>query len=171
MVVWDVNQLLEMREMYGRFGILVLLVCTGVVACSPKGKYEPKRPAGLPASAIYAGGLDGGDWASCQVTEDNAIKCILYDQTDGQPRYERSFRLCPRVALMRKTGRPVQPRWFDAEGGAFDNVAAFVDRPDKYLPRTSDSPNEIKHQADLAQKYYAEAGVSVDCRPVNKEGS
>lgn len=141
---------------------------TLAIGCAFKGTAEPPRPAGLPDVAIYAGGIDGGEWVSCEPTEDNRIECTLFDPKSGEPRYHKSLRICPSMLLLRKrAGGEFQPRYFDAESARFDGASAFVDRPDTYLPRPIDTPEHISHQRELAEKYYHDYGVTSDCRSMN----
>ena len=65
-------------------------------SCGPRSP-DPPRPPNLPAEAIYVGGLDGGQWASCEGSEDGALHCSIYDSASGQVRYESWFRYCPRL--------------------------------------------------------------------------
>lgn len=63
-----------------------------VAACSENAveDTEPERPASLPESAEWRGGLDGGDWVSCEAV-DGGLRCSLYWQTGeiyGQVDYD-----------------------------------------------------------------------------------
>ncbi len=44
---------------------LCLLVAGAAYACTLAPPQPPPRPAGVPAEAVWAGGVDGGDWLLC----------------------------------------------------------------------------------------------------------
>lgn len=44
---------------------------------------EHIRPVGIPETAIWAGGLDGGSWIDCISIENNSIYCRVYFEADG----------------------------------------------------------------------------------------
>ena len=156
-----------------RIGLIVLLV-VGIaelilgawLAIRLSGQYTPRRPTSMPAVAIYAGGADGGEWVSCRAQSDNSLLCLVYDAKSGEARYERTLRFCPGVQFARHSTRgALTPRFFSAEFAQFDGVAAFEDRPPRYLPRKDDSSDVIGHEIELANKYYADFGVQADCTP------
>jgi len=51
----------------------------------------PTRPGGVPGSAVWAGGLDGGGWVTCSVeAHSDPNVCTIYDEegrTQGPARY------------------------------------------------------------------------------------
>lgn len=145
----------------------MLCVCSVLAAsCGPKQVDEPKRPVGLPDHALYAGGVDGGEWVSCKPATENRIVCTIFDPMDGEPRHEKSLRVCPGARLL-QNGSEFRPRYFDAESAQFDGVPAYVDRPDIYFPRSEDTVDVVSHQKELAEKYFRDYGVTADCKPLN----
>jgi hypothetical protein len=51
-----------MSGMNGRSLLFAAALCLPLVACQQGSEPEPPRPRGVPAKAIWAGGLDGGDF-------------------------------------------------------------------------------------------------------------
>jgi len=45
----------------------------------------PPRPAGVPQSAVWAGGADGGAFIDCRVNTDGSDACVVYNDYTGQP--------------------------------------------------------------------------------------
>ncbi len=46
--------------------------------------YTPKRAAGVPESAVWAGGADGGAWIECQVTPNGKSNpCKIWNDQTG----------------------------------------------------------------------------------------
>jgi len=68
-------------------GITVLVLGAIVVALILLGfeieTYPPKRPVGLPSSAEWAGGRDGGAWIDCEKTNESlgSYRCSVYNET------------------------------------------------------------------------------------------
>lgn len=147
---------------------LIVTCSVLAVGCGSKETFEPKRPNGLPQNAMYAGGIDGGEWVSCTPTSDNRLVCVIFDSTTGDPRYEKSLKICPSMLLVvERTRKDLRPRYLDAEIAQFDGAPAFVDRPFKYYPRPADSHDEIERQEELSRKYYEDYGVTEECKAVN----
>lgn len=150
-------------------GSLIGFLLAALRGSSIFGDFVPARPSSLPPTAVYAGGVDGGEWVSCKFTEDNRISCFIYDSETGRQRYERSMKVCPAVQLKINHGiEKVSPEFLDAEIGIFTGLAAYDDRPMKYFPLASDTPEEVAHEAELARKYYEGFGVKSDCSLVSR---
>jgi hypothetical protein len=52
--------------------------------------YPPTKPDGVPAEAVWAGGLDGGGWVLCSTPSPSYNECTIYDEegrTHGPRRY------------------------------------------------------------------------------------
>lgn len=52
--------------------------------------YPPTRPSGVPAAAVWAGGLDGGGWVNCSSDSAEYNVCTIWDEegrTLGPARY------------------------------------------------------------------------------------
>lgn len=69
--------------------ILVLAVNLLVMSCYRP--YPPSRPAGVPSSAAWAGGWDGGGWVTCSSDAGAEFNsCTIYDEqgrTHGSAQY------------------------------------------------------------------------------------
>lgn len=62
-----------------------------LLACEPVSTYEPEaRPNGIPASALWVGGPDGGVYVRMQVVDGNYSGTIYFDST-GEVWYEGRF--------------------------------------------------------------------------------
>jgi hypothetical protein len=63
----------------------------------------PERPAGVPAEAVWAGGLDGGSFVLCDADSGApANNCAVYNEDTGQVMDRGSFRLKPENRPARK---------------------------------------------------------------------
>jgi hypothetical protein len=79
------------RASLSRVGItsaaLITLALSHVACYRP---YPPNKPSGLPADAVWAGGLDGGGWVLCSASSAEYNDCTIYDEegrTQGPARY------------------------------------------------------------------------------------
>jgi hypothetical protein len=62
---------------------LSLVILTLNSSCE-KGANPPPKPLNVPLSAQWAGGVDGGVWITCQVSEENKMNlCSIYDHPAG----------------------------------------------------------------------------------------
>lgn len=52
---------------------------------------NPERPAGVPSSAKWAGGLDGGAWVDCNENQGHLIACRIYANVTGVLMEEGEF--------------------------------------------------------------------------------
>jgi len=51
------------------------------VGCRPEAH---PRPKGIPCAAVWAGGVDGGNFFDCETTSDRKVlKCTVYNESDG----------------------------------------------------------------------------------------
>jgi hypothetical protein len=144
------------------------LACAVLVAgCTNDPDFEPARPAQLPAAAVYAGTERRGDWALCTPGQGNRISCTIYAPNTGKPILEKSLRICPQVSSIGgwevKTPRP---RRFDGQQVTFDDVAAFVDAPDKHIPTPGESAADVVKAQQRSREEYEKYGVTADCTPV-----
>ena len=73
--------------------------CAALIALTPVlfgcGQQQPpKRPAGVSADAVWAGGLDGGSFIMCEIDSRlNVNKCVVYNDFTGQVMEKGDFRL------------------------------------------------------------------------------
>jgi hypothetical protein len=69
---------------------LILSVAVNVLMIGCYRAYPPARPEGVPSSAVWAGGLDGGGWVTCSSDLKAYNVCAIYDEegrTQGPSRY------------------------------------------------------------------------------------
>ena len=73
--------------------IVVLALVALAVSCGYR-KVPPDRPAGVPAQAVWAGGLNGGSFIFCEVDSSIDVnKCTVYNEDTGQVTEQGDFRL------------------------------------------------------------------------------
>jgi hypothetical protein len=72
-----------------RHGILLVLTLTYLqLGCYRP--YPPTKPEGVPAEAVWAGGVDGGGWVLCLTPSPEYNECTIFDEegrTPGPRRY------------------------------------------------------------------------------------
>jgi len=56
-------------------------ICS-LLGCEAK-VVAPQRPATVPASAIWAGGADGGAWINCAPISGERYSCVVFDDQRG----------------------------------------------------------------------------------------
>jgi len=122
----------------------------------------PPRPQGLPKEAVYAGGMDGGDWVACRPPQGNVLYCRIFDPKNGALRYESWFRYCPDSGP-RSAG---QPSMLDARGLLVSDVLLRRDRPDVFHPPLGATSEEIQIEHEIIAKTYRDDGVRADCTRV-----
>lgn len=138
-----------------------LIVCvTALVGCNGAEPYAIPRPAGLPQDAVYAGGVDGGDWLSCEGTYEGVLHCRIFDAATAAVRHESWFRYCPQIGP-REAGKPVMLDW--ETGLRVSDVQLRRDRPDVFHPPPNASDAEIVATQELIDKYYRLDGVNPNC--------
>lgn len=138
-----------------------------VAACGRAERYSPPRPPGLPPDAVYAGGIDGGDWVACEGVQDGALHCRIFDSREGSLRYESWFRYCPQLAGVDAAGEPDSIDW--EIGVRLTDVLLRRDRPDIYHPPAGASREQIAMEEEMITKYYHLEGVHADCSPVARD--
>jgi hypothetical protein len=88
-----------------RFTIMpIALVCASMTACYRV--YPPTRPSGVPAAALWAGGLDGGGWVTCSSDSVEYNVCTIWDEqgrTRGPARYTLKDARAATVAELKYT--------------------------------------------------------------------
>jgi hypothetical protein len=156
-----------------RFGAVVVGFCAAAACavlaagCSYDPDFEPARPPQLPAAAVYAGTERRGDWATCVPVQGNRITCTIYAPNTGKPVLEKSLRICPQVSSIGGWDvKNPRPRRFDGQQVYFDDVAAFVDAPDKHIPTPGESTKDLARAEERSREEYEKYGVNADCTPV-----
>jgi hypothetical protein len=61
---------------------LILALISGTVSCEPDDA-APPRPEGVPADAVWAGGMKGGDWLRCVAESEEQFLCTVYSESSG----------------------------------------------------------------------------------------
>jgi hypothetical protein len=65
-----------------RFTIMpIVLTCVCMIGCYRV--YPPPRPSGVPAAAVWAGGMDGGGWVTCSSDSVEYNVCEIWDEQGG----------------------------------------------------------------------------------------
>jgi len=63
-------------------------------ACGPASLEPRKRPSGVPNTAVWAGGADGGCYVQCSVdTERNVNRCKVWNDFTGELEVSGDYRL------------------------------------------------------------------------------
>ena len=71
---------------------VVLVVAT--TSCGPAQLKPAKRPSGVPADAVWAGGADGGAYVRCSLDEQREVdKCIVWNDSNGETDGLKDYRL------------------------------------------------------------------------------
>ena len=132
--------------------LVAILLCGGLTGCNSD---EPKvRPSAVPASAVWAGGADGGAYIDCtpsQKGEPNA--CTVYNDGTGDVWMSGGF-----VLLSQRGASAAQLRYSGADGESIllqDNLVLS--------PTPTPRPASVPKSSVLAEN-----GVYADC---HAEGS
>jgi hypothetical protein len=80
---------------------LILSVTVSVMMIGCYRVYPPARPGGVPSSAVWAGGLDGGGWVTCSNDFKEYNVCTIYD--------EEGWTLGPSRYRLKGSDRPASP--------------------------------------------------------------
>jgi hypothetical protein len=93
--------------------VMALLILN---ACSSRENWEPKhRPSGVPPSAIWAGGQDGGSYIRCDVDAGRDLNtCTVWDDFNGWVVENGEYRLLRERRAATKD--ELQFRWADRGG-------------------------------------------------------
>lgn len=134
-----------------------------VTSCSEErlGGPDLSKPAGLPEGVTFAGGVDGGDWVSCDPRADHSVVCTQYDQS-GAPSRELALVFCPGLVATTVTNGQMTARAITGPV-FFDGVSAFRVRPDRILSSVDEQ------KTLLAEKEFLSFGVTKNCEPSSDE--
>jgi hypothetical protein len=85
---------------------ITLLLSAFVTSCSSDlYKIPEKPPAGVPASAVAMGSIDGLHWTVCEKLSVTDFFCDVYRGTDGKKMHRSWYRLClSQSALQKESG-------------------------------------------------------------------
>lgn len=104
-----------------RQGLGVSAITGFLLTAACKGSYEPKRAAGIPTDAVWAGGADGGRWISCDVKNSEATRyyCRVFNDFNGSEMRSGDY-------VLKKV------RWDDDQKKAFYSDVETFQGPLKY---------------------------------------
>jgi hypothetical protein len=75
-----------------RKGAVLIILSAILLGCYRK--FPPERPASVPSEAVWAGGLDGGSFISCEIDAARNVNiCTVYDDSAGEVMEHGDFRL------------------------------------------------------------------------------
>jgi len=136
---------------------LALLIAAGVfvLTCSSCNQsHAPTRPAGVPNSAVWVGGPDGGAFIDCAASRNEGPNaCTVYDEPTGEVWMSGGFAL-----EGWQLGVPAQQlKYAGVEGSNIYLVDGSV-----LVPVPPSRPTPIQQTAHLAEN-----GVYVDCQAEN----
>jgi hypothetical protein len=76
-----------------KLAVEIGLIAVSVATLSCGGR-EHVRPDGVPPNAVWAGGVDGGNWITCSANAGNGFnQCIVYHDFTGEVRLSGEFAL------------------------------------------------------------------------------
>ena len=124
--------------------LVVLLGCNKTRA--------PRKPSGVPASAVWAGGTDGGVFIDCAPSRNGEPNpCTVYNDGNGDVYMSGKF-----VVEGQKKGVPTDKLKFDSA----DGTRIYLEHDVALNPLPQDRPASVP-KAALA----GENGVYADCHP------
>ena len=74
-----------MRKYMIGFLVIVILLIIVIQYYKPRAE-QPERPESVPASAVWDGGVDGGNWIDCQLIDSlsSVFDCTVYEDFNGE---------------------------------------------------------------------------------------
>lgn len=74
---------------------LFALVVSIVLYITKKTMQKPEKPKTVPRTAIWDGGIDGGNWIDCKYADslNNTFYCVVYEDYRGKILYEGIMKL------------------------------------------------------------------------------
>ncbi len=113
------------------FAALLLAACDGSAG-------PPPRPAGVPAAAVWAGGVDGGAWIHCQQSPQgpDAFACTVYNENDPTFTTRGTYVLRRKVTTADSGAGGYAPVPVPSEMSyaAFDGISIHLQDPLRLLP-------------------------------------
>jgi hypothetical protein len=131
--------------------VFILLVLASACGCS-RGENVPPRPKGVPKSAEWVGGPDGGVFIVCESAETDisAKACTVFSEGTGDVLMSGHF-------VIRNKGSQVAVR--DLKYSAYDGSQILLQNGSSLVPITASRPVGVPDGAVMAEN-----GVWVDCR-------
>lgn len=76
------------------FFVIIILVIIVMQFYKPKAE-QPERPNNVPTTAIWDGGVDGGNWIDCQLVDSlqNIFYCTVYEDFNGEILFKGKMKL------------------------------------------------------------------------------
>lgn len=74
----------------------LLIICIMLLALNTPGPAkQPKRRSNIPATAVWDGGVDGGNWIECKSIDsaNNIFHCTVYNDFSGDSVYDGTMKL------------------------------------------------------------------------------
>jgi hypothetical protein len=132
------------------FALVLMLVIASLACIACKHKTVPHRPSGVPESAIWAGGADGGAFIECALpTSSKTNACTVYNDSTGDVWMSGAFALRGSSS----NNLNAEPRFEYADGSNIGLSDGFV-----LEPKTVTRPQAVPESASLAEN-----GVFVSC--------
>ena len=78
---------------------VLIVICILNAGCYRQ--YPPERPKGVPAEAVWAGGIDGGGWVMCSTSSSEYNECTIFDEGGGSQG--------PGRYVLKSSGRAARP--------------------------------------------------------------
>lgn len=126
-----------------RWTLITAVVCLVAAACGEGRVSAPARPASVPATAVWAGGADGGAWLDCVALErtPNRYRCTAYEDHAGSVWAEGEYVLrsvhwqeAKKKALFEPVGQPPSVLQYSAfDGHIIHLVQPLVLIPDGWI--------------------------------------
>jgi hypothetical protein len=121
--------------------LLLTLLSFGCLSCKQGPVVPPARPAGVPQSAVWAGGCDGGSFIDCaSPTLSKTNPCTVYDDYTGEVFMSGTF-----VLRVNSSAAPAEAPEFNAA----DGVNIFLTDGSRLEPGPKKSPGTSRNRRVL----------------------
>jgi hypothetical protein len=139
------------RPLFTAMVSVLLMIFAGTFGCS-RIENAPLRPAGVPKSAVWVGGSDGGVFIVCDSPESDvtANACTVFNDGTGDVLMSGRF-----VFKTKNSGVAVR----DLRYSAYDGSKILLQNGSSLVPIAASRPGGVPDAASLAEN-----GVWVDCR-------